>query len=261
MGTAGMTSGSGGLGASGSGGSGGMGSGSGGAGASGSGGSDGGMTTIMAHGDLGKGDGSDVVLIGDSWMSNTLQIEGTGGGVGPSLVAVAMQKYANYGVQGTMLLMADTFGPAIPTQYEQAKQLRQGIKTIVMTGGGNDVIQNPSLSQACMVGGDQCKQLLIQIGQTLDTLWTEMANDGVQDVIYIRYTDNTGTLDPSLQGDKGVPTPSICLTGKIWCHSIETTDIVAATDLAADGIHPLAPANDRIAQRVWDTMVQNGCRR
>ena len=73
--------------------------------------------------------------------------------------------------------------------------------------------------------------------------------------------DNTGTLHPDLQGGKGLPTPKICLSGKVRCHGVNTTDIVAKSDLAADGIHPLASANDRIAKRTYDLMKSEGMRR
>jgi hypothetical protein len=210
---------------------------------------DSGPTPAM-HEDLGMGDGRDVVLLGDSWMSNTLQIEGTGGGIAPALNQVSGQPYTNYDVQGVMLLMADAFGPAIPTQYESAKQFQPGIKTVVMTGGGNDVIQNPTLQASCMMNGPECK------------LWSEMSDDGVQDVIYVRYS-KAASSSSSDMADAGPPPapPQICLTGPIRCHSVDTTDLVAATDLAGDGIHPLATANQSIAQRVFDLMTKEGMRR
>jgi hypothetical protein len=214
----------------------------------------------MMHADLGKGDGSDVVLIGDSWMSNTLQIEGTGGGISPSLIALTKQPYRNYAVQGVMLLMADTFGPAIPSQWDQAKAANPKIKTVVMTGGGNDIIQNATLEAACKDGTDPCKQLLVQIGETLNTLWTKMADDGVQDIVYIKYAEDVGTLNASLRGDNGVKTPAICLTGKVRCHSVNTTAAVMH-QIAGDNIHPLQAANDRVAKVVADLMVQEGIRR
>ncbi len=212
------------------------------------------------HPDLGKGDGTDVILMGDSWMSNTLQIEGTGGGIAPALIQVAGEPYRNYAVQGVMMLQADSFGPAIPTQYESAKQANPDIKTVVMTGGGNDIIQNPTIQSDCQMGGDMCKALLMQISQALETLWTEMASDGVQDVVYIQYADNVGSTAQSLRGDAGVAAPSICLTGKIRCHSVDTTAAVMS-QIAADGIHPLQAANQRIATQVYDLMVQDGMRR
>jgi hypothetical protein len=161
-----------------------------------------------------------------------------------------------------MLLEADAFGPPVPTQWDDAKRDNPKIQTVVMTGGGNDVIQGSSTLQAsCKMGTDECKQKLLKIGMALDTLWTKMAEDGVKDVVYIRYTDNTGTLSPELQGDKGFPPPTACTSGKIRCHSVLTTDIVAANDLAADGIHPLASANDRIAKRIYELLEKEGIRR
>jgi lysophospholipase L1-like esterase len=87
-----------------------------------------------------------------------------------------------------------------------------------------------------------------------------MADDGVQDIVFIRYTDATGTLDPSLQGDKGFPTPQICLSGKVRCHSVVTTDLVPASNLV-DGIHPSSATNQKIAMRVLELMEHEGIRR
>jgi hypothetical protein len=213
------------------------------------------------HEDLGMGDGKDVVLLGDSWMSNTLQIEGTGGGIAPSLIQVSGQPYTNYGVQGVMLLMADAFGPAIPTQYEQAKQFQPGIKTVVMTGGGNDVIQNPALQADCMMNGPQCKQLGMDIIAALDKLWSEMSDDGVSDVIYVRYSKAASSSSSDMDAGPPPAPPAICLKGPIRCHAVDTTDLVSSSDLAGDGIHPLATANQAIAQRVFDLMTSEGMRR
>jgi hypothetical protein len=214
----------------------------------------------MSHPDLGKGDGSDVILLGDSWMSNTLQIEGTGGGIAPALQQVSMQPYRNYAVQGVMMLMADSFGPAIPTQYPQAKAANPDIKTVVMTGGGNDIIQNSTLQADCQMGGAMCKMTLDEIGDALNTLWTQMATDGVQDIVYVNYSADVGTVAPSLRGDGGVPTPAICMTGKVRCWEYDSTEAVMK-QIAADGIHPLAAANTRMATEIYALMTNEGMRR
>jgi hypothetical protein len=210
--------------------------------------------------DLGKGDGSDVILLGDSWMSNTLQIEGTGGGIAPALQQVSMQPYRNYAVQGVMMLQADTFGPAIPTQYPAAKTANPNIKTVVMTGGGNDIIQNATLQADCKMGGAMCKMTLDQIGDALNTLWTQMAADGVQDIVFVNYSNDVGTVAPSLRGDGGVPTPMICASGTVRCWEYDSTAAVMK-QIAADGIHPLAAANQRMATEVYALMTKEGMRR
>ncbi|HVW25310.1 MAG TPA: hypothetical protein VHC69_08055 [Polyangiaceae bacterium] len=224
------------------------------AGASGAAGAGGAPT----HPDLGEGDGSDVVLMGDSWMSNTLQIEGTGGGLAPSLIAVAKKPYRNYAVQGVMMLMADTFGPAIPTQWDEATAMNPNIKTVVMTGGGNDIIQNPTIQSSCTQGTDACKMLLSQISDALNTLWTKMADGNVQDVVYVQYASDVGSTAQSVRDSMAIPT--ICTSGRIRCHAVDSTDAVMK-QIAADGIHPLQAANDRLAQVVYDLMMSQGMRR
>jgi len=221
----------------------------------------GGSAGGAAREDLGEGDGNDVVLIGDSWMSNTLALLGlnTGGGISPALIDVSMKRYTNYAVQGVLLLEDSGFGPKIPTQWESAKAKKP--KTVIMTAGGNDVIQGSStLQRSCSAGTDECKQKLLVIGQALNTLWTQMAADGVLDIVHIRYTDTTGTLAESFQGDKGFPEPEICSSGKVRCHAVWTTDIVPASALV-DGIHPNAATNRKIAMRVLDYLKEHGIRR
>jgi len=204
--------------------------------------------------DLGEGDGRDVITIGDSWMSNTLL---TGGAIEGALSRLTGQPYRNYAVQGVLLLQSSLFGAAIPTQYDRAKAVDPDVVTVIMTGGGNDIIQNPSVQSSCASGGDACKQKLAEIVAALDALWTKMADDGVKDVVFIRYSSDAGSTDESLRG--GGDPPAICLTGRIRCHSIDTTDAVMMQ--LQDGIHPTRAANDRIAKKVVDYMVANGIRR
>ena len=210
------------------------------------------------HMDLGVGTGADVVLLGDSWMSNTLQIEGTGGGLAPSLIAAAGKPYRNYAVQGVMMLTASAFGPAIPTQYDTAKRANPNIKTVVMTGGGNDIIQNPTIQSACNTGGQACIDLLNKVSDAMNTLWTKMADDKVEDVVYVQYATDVGSTDPSVRGMQKVPT--ICTMGRIRCHAVDSTAAVMK-QIAGDGIHPLQAANVRLAKVVYDLMTSEGMRR
>jgi hypothetical protein len=213
------------------------------------------------HEDLGKGDGHDVVLLGDSYMSNTLQFEGTGGGIVPSLLSASGQRYRNYAVQGTMLLMDNTYGPAIPTQWDDAKRINADIKTVVMTGGGNDIIQSSSLQASCMMGGADCKALLMKETMRFDQLWTQMADAGVEDIVRVMYATDSGTVADSLLMDPEVGSPPpICSTGKVRCHFLETTDLVMG-QRAVDDIHPLQSANERVAKALVDLMTKEGMRR
>ena len=196
--------------------------------------------------DLGAGDGKDVVTIGDSWMS----MIGNGDGIEGALRR-AGKRYRNYGVPAT------TLSGQIPGQYTSAKRAGSDIKTVIMTGGGNDIM----FSGACNSNADACANAGAMIVMRLNTLWTQMANDGVKDIVYIQYASSAGTSrmrpDGGASGNATVP---ICASGKVRCHSIPTSDLVSSRDLP-DGIHPNQSANDRIAKRILETMTMRGVRR
>jgi hypothetical protein len=199
--------------------------------------------------DLGEGDGSDVITIGDSWMSL-----GTTG-IQQSLVRVSGQRYRTYGVGGTRLL-----NEQIPNQYASAKRADPDIKTVVMTGGGNDIIQVPGLRDDCMNGGMQCDMVLIEILDKLTDMWTQMATDGVQDVIYVQYSNPEGeNVTFSRTNGDGVPKRCEEVPAPLRCHLLETLDIVMGD--IPDGIHPSAAAYNRIGEAVYKMMVDEGMRR
>jgi len=199
--------------------------------------------------DLGEGDGSDVITIGDSWMS----LGATG--IQQSLVRLSGQRYRTYGRGGTRLL-----NEVIPNQYDSAKSADPDIKTVVMTGGGNDIIQVPGLRDDCAAGGMQCAMVLGMILDRLTALWEEMAADGVQDVIYVQYSNPEGNnVDFALPSGDGVGPRCEDVPEPLRCHRLETLDIVMGD--IPDGIHPSGAAYDRIGQAVHDLMVDRGMRR
>jgi hypothetical protein len=127
-----------------------------------------------------------------------------------------------------------------------------------MTGGGNDIM----FSGACNSSADACAKAGAMIVMRLNTLWTQMATDGVKDVVYVQYASSAGTanmrpMDGASGGNAMIP---ICTSGKIRCHSIPTSDLVSARDLP-DGIHPNQSANDRIGKRILEIMTMRGVRR
>jgi hypothetical protein len=193
--------------------------------------------------DLGKGDGSDVVTIGDSWMDYV----GGGGGIQAGLDRAGL-RYRHYALSGTTLLSGQ-----IPSQYTQAKTVNPDIKTVIMTGGGNDVMFSGGCNTA-----ELCEMSVMQIQAGLQMLWSQMADDGVKDVIYIQYAEDAGTAPSGTRPKSTKPVP-ICLTGRILCHAIPTTAIVMGQ--LVDGIHPTLQANDRIAAELVKVMDERKMRR
>lgn len=195
--------------------------------------------------DLGKGNGQDVITIGDSWMAGAINIGGIQGGL-DSLGT----RYRHYAVTATQLANGQ-----IPSQYTRAKRANPKISTVIMTGGGNDVLIG---GNSCATP-EACARTGSKITNALDKLWTEMANDGVKDVVYIQYSNSAGSTPAENRGTGNASVP-ICKTGKIICHSVPTSDIIKRSDLA-DGIHPNAAGNRRIAERVLKLMEERKVRR
>lgn len=209
--------------------------------------------------DLGEGDGSDVITIGDSWMSLSLTPT-SGNGIQQSLRAASGQPYRAYGIPGTRMLAGSILGPAIPDQYTGAKGDNADIKTVVMTGGGNDIIQVPGLQEDCDAGGDTCGTEIGKILDSLSSLWAEMAADGVQDVIYVQYSDPEGNdIDFVVPDGDGVPKRCAEVPAPLRCHRLET-NVLVMQDIP-DGIHPSAAGYTRIGEAVYEMMVEQGMRR
>lgn len=208
--------------------------------------------------DLGKGDGSDVITIGDSWMSL-----GPASGIQVSLEKLSGQDYRTYGVGGTRLL-----NEVIPMQYEAAKAENPDIKTVIMTGGGNDILQDPAVLFTC---SDQnidnqpaCKRRIDEVAVRLEKLWAEMAADGVRDVVVIGYSRKAsllGSLKKSVEysGEKIMP---ICMSvpEPLRCHSVDS-DMIVPDLMLRDGIHPNDAGYDAIAKGVLELMEEEGMRR
>jgi hypothetical protein len=213
----------------------------------GTGGSSGGGGTGAPE-DQGMGDGSDVITIGDSWMNLGFE------GIQQSLIEASGNRYRTYAQPGTQVLTG-----AIPGQYDSAVRANPNIKTVVMTGGGNDVLLT-GLSSACASGSMSCLTQLERIMTAFDTLWAKMSTNGVLDVVLIHYASDAGDgVNPSLMHNErlmmhcgGVPAP-------MRCHLLFTDDIVMGQ--YQDGVHPTGAAYDRLGKAVFDLMVAEGMRR
>jgi hypothetical protein len=201
--------------------------------------------------DLGKGNGKDVITIGDSWMLLFFT------GIQESLVkASGNQPYRKYAVPGTRLLDG-----VIPGQYDSAKRADPNIKTVVMTGGGNDIIQNTALEMDCAAGGPMCQAQLDKIGTALSDLWAKMSKDGVQDVIHVMYSASAGSgVKNRAENNKKLAESCAAVPGPMRCHLLNTDELIKKEDLA-DEVHPNSAGYDRIGQAVFDLMVKEGMRR
>lgn len=214
--------------------------------------------------DLGEGDGQDVITIGDSWMSF-----GAGAGIQDSLEKVSMRDYRNFGVGGTKLLSPVGSSPPIPDHYKAAKMADPDIKTVIMTGGGNDILQEILLDcvDDAFDTAPTCKMQIDKVAARLMTFWAEMAADGVQDVVIVGYSRKVnplfllGTVSKSVEYSATKIDP-LCaaVPAPLRCHSLDS-DTAAPNLMFVDGIHPDGAGFDAIATAVWELMKSKGMRR
>jgi hypothetical protein len=202
---------------------------------------DGGMPKPVMHEDLGKGDGKDVVTIGDSWMNLYIA------GIEQSLDKASGQMYRHYAVPGTLVL-----NEQIPGQYESAKMENPDIKTVVMTGGGNDILTDSCADTAC-------NSIVDNVSARLTTLMQEMGKDGVLDLVLIGYTyPDDMTKRESLDYSRMLSSKLCAEDSMPRCHYLDSTTLMLTL---RDGIHPDDAGYDLIGQTVWKMMQDDGMRR
>ena len=245
-GSGGSTAGSGGTGGTTTGGVAGTGGAAGTGGSGGSGGCQKGTTTA-----------SQVVWIGDSYPA-----AGNGGiqryteqSAQAAGALAAGATYRKYYVGGTQMANGQ-----IPGQYTQAKQADPNINTVVMTGGGNDIlIGNASCLNNPPPANQSCVDTVAKATAAAETMFTQMQADGVKNVIYYFYP-HTALLQSAANVDYAFPVVKAgCekFKGPMTCYFVDTRPPFEGQNWFSDGIHPTDPGQKAIGGLVWDTMVTN----
>jgi lysophospholipase L1-like esterase len=199
--------------------------------------------------DKGMGDGSDVITIGDSYMNY-----GSNGGIEISLEEISGRDYRNYAVAGTMVL-----DDRIPNQFRAAVAENPNVKTVIMTGGGNDILLGNVL---CTVAwSESCNQTVRDVAAALAEMRMEMADAGVEDVVIVGYGYPTNeVVKPGLDLARELTTEMCKATDTPRCHSIDPVEEIAGK-LIFDGIHPTPEGYDILGQMTWDLLQERKLRR
>ena len=209
--------------------------------------------------------GSSVLLIGDSYVDINRKAFGTElQRLAKAAGALAQNDaYADRSVSGTQM-SGGLF--SIPSQYDGENNSDGHVKTVVMTGGGNDILignrscittQAPPASQSCVNTIDRAIS-------AARTLLDQMGKDGVEDVVYFFYPYLPGG---GLGGSKDLTKQTLDYAIPLIQQTCESTALPRCTFVDTrgvigeepgdfqDGVHPTVANINKIAGAVWERMV------
>lgn len=193
-----------------------------------------------------------VIWLGDSILALS-------GDIATYIEEKSGETYRKYYMSGAQ--MVGGIMTPIPTQYDNAKADDPDIRTIIMDGGGNDIlIGAQAVCRADTVAelSDECKNVVAGVLATSKELIDEVNADGVQNVIYLSYYhiadgwNLNAVLDYAMDKAK-----ELCEeNGVIYIDNTHILD--GQTDIYTfEGIHPTAKASKILADKLWEVMVQH----
>jgi hypothetical protein len=225
--------------------SGAAGGGSGGAPTGGASGTGGGAGTGSGTCQKGTTMGNEVLFIGESFIAassipeETTKLARAAGSLGAS------DSYVDKSVSGTWI--GNGAGNSIPAQYRDNSD---GVRFVLMNGGGND----------CWQGGMESHRTAAL--NAAETLFGDMAENGVEKIVYFFYPDPIGgnfasltacldLLRPAMKALCDEQTAPKCY----WVDLRETWE--GHPEYTSDGIHVAGPGNVPTATAIFESMQEN----
>jgi lysophospholipase L1-like esterase len=216
-----------------------------------------GLGGLLSNDRVVDADNDQVITIGDSIfaLSGKLQDE---------LETKAGETFRRYTVSGAELI-GGNLATSIEAQYQRALTDNSDIDTIVMNGGGNDI-----LLPAIAFDPNNCKTQWYEFGRLsakckrfIDDIYVEGVNflnqmdaDGIDNVIYVGYyyTKNGIFLLDSLEeavdyGDAQLS--RACDFSTVSCQFVDPRSSITDDNIIVDGIHPNDQGSKILADLVW----------
>jgi len=214
------------------------------------------LSTLVACGGgsyVESADRNDVVTVGDS-------IFDLSGDLQRFLEAKAGETFRDYTLSGAELT-GGIVARAINLQYADAKATDSNITTIVMDGGGNDILI-PAMTgdfYGCRTRwwrssiSSSCKNLVNNVYVDAVNLLNTMDADGVQNVVYLGYyelpRDNANLTAAVNYGDQKLG--EACANTTANCTFVDPRGTIPANYVLDDDIHPTSEGSQVLADLIW----------
>jgi len=204
---------------------------------------------------------NDVVNIGDS-------IFALSGKIHDNLQAKAGKTFRNYCVSGANFA-SDSAATTISVvdQYATAKSDSSIIKTVLMDGGGNDVLIPATAFDPynCKVDwwesglSSNCKSLIDDVYVDMVNLFNQMGRDGVENLIYLGYYNlkngliGCTSLNPAVAYGNAKMAQAVAnaAAGPVYREFIDPRSSMTASDITFDGVHPNDSGSAKLANLIW----------
>jgi lysophospholipase L1-like esterase len=198
-------------------------------------------------------DRNDVVTVGDS-------IFDLSGDLQRFLEEKAGQTFRDYTISGSKI-SGGTLARAIDLQYADANAFNSSIDTIVMNGGGNDILI-PAMTgdfYGCRTKwyrkniSSRCKNLVNNVYVNTVNLMNNMGSNGVQNIVYLGYYElPRGNANLAGALEYGVNRlAEACSNSSANCDFVEARGSIPANFVLDDDIHPTSEGSQVLADLVW----------
>lgn len=216
-------------------------------------------------GELCKLKAHQVGVMGDSYIDWTPHFMNYLQGSARAAGALGAREEYVYRAQSGASMQTDNLViiPAIPKQLplvlsDSKKRGPEGVKLIIMTGGGNDVLIDNMDCRRLTAVNEKCKGVVDRSLAVIKKLFVDMKTAGVQELIYFWYPD-LGVQTGKVMNDYAIPfVQAACeATTDVRCHFVDTREAFRGHPdwIGPDDIHPTEPGAKVIAGLVWDVMV------
>jgi len=193
------------------------------------------------------------VIIGDSMFWSGLPFFGGQ----PSPLSKWLETWEGHSIENHALVGAsleDGWVKSIRSQYlDLNKHVPSNITTLIMDGGGNDVISH---RRDCEAWNDACRQMIQHSMSIASSILQDAYQDGVERVVYLGFYYLKGLEKAADYADPMMA--SICETATIDCVFVDprynaTTGKGLQTPqmLGSDGIHPTDAGYKILAEMIW----------
>jgi lysophospholipase L1-like esterase len=216
-----------------------------------------GVGSLASNAKVSDADNDQVVFIGDSIFALSGELQ-------DNLENYAGETFRRYTLSGAELF-GGVIATSIDSQYNEALADNANIDTIVMDGGGNDILlpaiffdPNNCKTQWWQWGrlSRRCKNFIDDIYVDGVNLLNRMHANGTDNVIYLGYyyTKNALLLLDSLEeavdyGDMRLS--QACQYSLANCQFVDPRSTIRDRDILVDGIHPTSSGSRKLADLIW----------